>query len=383
MKYKFDVIKDRRETSSIKWDVKPNELPMWVADMDFNVLPEIEDAIVRIARQGALGYSHLSDDFFESYVRWWDLEHGLSLKKSWMVFSNGVVSSLDSLIRRLTKKNDYILILTPAYNCFFSVIKNNGRKVLKSELVIKDNRYEIDFVNFEQQIIKHKPSMFILCNPHNPVGRVWKKDELKKLSNICKKYGVRIISDEIHADLTRSNIRYTSMFSVDKDVILTLSPSKAFNIAGIQSSIVVIKDSELRESIQKGFYEDDIGEPNVFVNDVTVASYNKGHAYMLQLREYLDKNIQEVASFLSKRLPNIGFIKPEGTYLLWLDVSKYTKDIDAFTANLRKKTGLYVSSGSIYGSKNHIRMNIATSLDNVKDGLNRLEQYINSLEKKK
>lgn len=382
MKYNFDHVSDRRSTYSEKWNVKNNELPMWVADMDFDILPDIKEALHNVIDNGTLGYTFIPDTYFESYVSWWKEKHNLTLKKEWMIFSNGVVSSLDSMVRALTKPNDYVLIMTPVYNCFFSVIKNNGRRLLNIELIIKDGRYVIDFEDLEKKIIEFKPSLFILCNPHNPVGRVWTKEELMKVSEICHKHNVQIISDEIHCDIVRTNVEFVPMMSVDPTVITCLSPTKAFSIAGVQTSAVVVQDKDIHDKLQASFYADDIGEANAFAVDATIAAFSKGQEYNKELNEYIDKNIQEVNSFLKERLPRIGYISPEGTYLLWLDVSCYADNIDEFTSNLRKETGLYLASGSKYGSNTHVRMNVATSLDNVKDGLKRLEQYIKKLEAK-
>ena len=272
--------------------------------------------------------------------------------------------------------------LEPVYNCFFSVIKNNHRNLIESRLIVKDDKYQIDYEDFEKKLKENKPKLFILCNPHNPVGRVWTHEELTKVSELCKKYNVQIISDEIHCDITSPNIEYVPMFNIDESVITCLSPSKAFNIAGIQSSVVVIKDKATHDLIQAAFYHDDIGEPNVFAIDPIIEAFTSGEEWIKELNDYLEINKQEVASFLKRELPNVKMLYAEGTYLLWLDISYYSNNAEEFSKDLRVKTGLFVSSGHIYGDNSHIRFNVGTSLHNVKDGLNRLKQYISMLEDK-
>ena len=373
---------DRKSSNSIKWDVKGNELPMWVADMDFSVFPPILDSLKKVVDTKVFGYTNIPDEYFKAYQRWWKARHNVNFDPSWMIFSNGVVSSLDSLIRALSNHGDNILILTPVYNCFFSVIKNNNRNQIESRLILKEGKYQIDFVDFENKIKQYKPKLFILCNPHNPVGRVWSKSELQEISNICKRYDVQIISDEIHCDITSPNIKYNPMHLIDDSVITCLSATKAFNLAGIQSSVVVIKDKKTHDLIQEAFYHDDIGEPNVFALDPIITAFNHGDKWIDELNQYLEINKQEVYSFISKELPHIKIIKAEGTYLLWLDISFYSSDADNFVKQLKEKTGLILSSGHIYGDDKHVRLNVGTSLNNVKDGLNRLRKYLNELERK-
>ena len=382
MKYNFDKLSDRKSTNSIKWNVNKNELPMWVADMDFNCFPGIKEALKKVVNSNVYGYTNIPNSYFEAYSHWWKSRHDVEFKPEWMLFSNGVVSSLDSLIRTLSEPGDNILILTPVYNCFFSVIRNNNRNLIESKLVIKNDKFVIDFKDFEYHLSQFRPSIFILCNPHNPVGRVWTQEELKKISKLCRKYNVQIISDEIHCDITSPNIKYNPMFNVDQSIITCISPSKAFNTAGLQSSVVVVKDKKQHDLIQKAFYEDDIGEPNIFAIDPVIAAFTEGTDWIDELNQYLEINKQEVASFLEKEIPSIKMLYAEGTYLLWLDVSSYTNNVEEFSKELREQTGLIISSGHIYGDNTHIRLNVGTSIKNVKDGLKRLKKYISKLERK-
>lgn len=382
MKYNFDKTANRLNTSSIKWDVKDNELPMWVADMDFVAIPEIQEAIINTTKEGAFGYTYPTEEYFKAYQYWWNKRHHLEIPTSWMVFASGVVSALDSIVRSLTKENDGILLLTPVYHAFFNIIKNNRRTVVTSTLLEKDN-YSIDYQDVENKIQTSNVKALIFCNPHNPVGRIWEKEEIKRLIDICNKYGVYFISDEIHCGITDPGYEYNSALSVNDNVIACISPGKVFNLAGIHSSVTVVKDEKIRKQLQEAFYHDDIGEPNYFAIPATIAAYTKGEAYVDELNAYLYENKRYVSSFIKERLPKIKLVPGHATYLLWLDISALNIRSDIFVAELRKKTGLILSPGTQFGDGGayYLRMNIATSLANVKDAMNRLEEYINSKEK--
>ena len=382
MKYNFDRTADRLNTSSIKWDVKENELPMWVADMDFMVIPEIQDAIIKSAKDGAFGYTYPTKEFFDAYQYWWKERHHIEIPTSWMIFASGVVSALDSIIRTLTKEDDGVLLLTPIYHTFFNVIKNNHRKVVTSTLLEKSD-YSIDYKDVEDKIKNLNVKTIIFCNPHNPVGRIWKKEEIKQLIDICEKYNVFFISDEIHCDITNPGYEYCSALSVSDNVIACLSPGKVFNLAGIHSSVTVVKNEKLREQLQAAFYRDDIGEPNYFAIPANIAAYKKGEAYVDELNKYLFENKRYVSSFIKEKLPNIKLTSSHATYLLWIDVSALNIKSDLFVDELRKQTGLILSPGKQFGDGGEyfLRMNIATSLEKVKDAMNRLKTYVGSKEK--
>ena len=382
MKYIFDKIANRLNTSSIKWDVKDNELPMWVADMDFVAIPEIQEAIINATKEGAFGYTYPTEEYFKAYQYWWNKRHHLEIPTSWMIFASGVVSALDSIVRSLTKENDGILLLTPVYHAFFNIINNNRRTVVTSTLLEKDN-YSIDYQDVENKIQTSNVKAIIFCNPHNPVGRLWEKEEIKRLIDICDKYGVYFISDEIHCDITDPGYEYNSALSVNDNVIACISPGKVFNLAGIHSSVTVVKGEKIRKQLQEAFYHDDIGEPNYFAIPATIAAYTKGEAYVDELNAYLYENKRYVSSFIKERLPKIKLVPGHATYLLWLDISALNIRSDIFVAELKKKTGLILSPGTQFGDGGtyYLRMNIATSLANVKDAMNRLEYYINSKEK--
>ena len=382
MKYNFNKIANRLNTSSIKWDVKENELPMWVADMDFMVIPEIQEAIIDAAKDGAYGYTYPKEVFFKAYQRWWKLRHHIEIPTSWMIFASGVVSALDSIIRSLTKENDGVLLLTPVYHAFFNIIKNNKRTVVTSTL-LEDKGYSIDYQDVENKIKSSNVKALIFCNPHNPVGRIWSKEEIEQLIKLCEKYGVYFISDEIHCDITDPGFEYNSALSISDNVIVCLSPGKVFNLAGIHSSVTIVKDEKIRKQLQEAFYHDDIGEPNYFAIPANVAAYNKGEAYVDELNAYLYENKRYVSSFIKEKLTNIKLNPGHATYLLWIDISALNIRSDIFVEELRKETGLILSPGLQFGDGGayYLRMNIATSLEKVKDAMNRLKKYIDSKEK--
>ena len=382
MKYNFDLTTNRRGINSIKWDVKENELPMWVADMDFKVLPEIKEAIIEAANKEGYGYSYPSEKLFKAYQTWWKKRHDIEIALNEMVYVSGVVSALDSLIRLLTKENDSVLLLSPCYNGFYSVVNNNKRKLVTSNLIHQDDDFIIDYQDVEDKIIKNKIQALIFCNPHNPVGKPWSKQEIKNIYDICQRHHVHFISDEIHADIIELDAVFNSALSIADDVIVCTSPSKIFNLAGLQSAMVFIKDQNIRQKAQEAFYHDDIGEPNYFVEPATIAAYTYGEQYVDELNAYIAKNKEYVDDYLKNNLPHLKVVSGKATYLLWIDISHYQIPSDRFAEELRKETGLYISNGLAYGKNglDFIRINVATSLVNVKDAMSRLSTYLKGKE---
>ena len=383
MKYNFDILSQRRGTHSRKWDVKESELPMWVADMDFLVLPEIKEAIINAANIGSLGYVLPTEKFFKAYQNWWKTRHNLSIDTKYMIYVSGVVSALDSLINHLTNKGDAVLLMNPSYSGFFSVVNNNSRKLVTSELLYNGNDFVIDYEDIEKKIVDNNVKATIFCNPHNPTGKLWNKEEITKFFNICKKHNVIFIADEIHCDIVDPGYSYVPALSISDEVITCMAPSKVFNLAGLQSAVCVIKDEKIRDIMQAAFYHDDVGEPNFFVEPATIAAYTYGADYVDELNAYIHKNKEYVKQFFRKELPHLKVTSGVATYLLWIDISYYQIPGDRFAEELRKETGLYVSNGPYYGTSgsHYIRMNVATSLDNVKDGLNRLKLFLKNKEK--
>ena len=378
MKYNFDQLSERRHTSSEKWNVKDNELPMWVADMDFMVMPEIQEAIQKAALNQSYGYTYPTEDFFKAYQYWWKTRHNVLIDTKSMIYVSGVVAALDSLVRTLTKENENVMILSPVYNNFFTVVESNNRHLVVSDLLYQNDNFYMDYADIEDKLKKDDVKLFIFCNPHNPVGRIWSKEEITKLYQLLKKYHVQMIADEIHCDIVEPGYQYVPALSIGEDIIVCTSSSKVFNLAGLHAALTIVNDPVVREKVSAAFYHDDIGEANYFAIPATIAAYTKGAEYVDQLNVYLLKNKQYVASFLKENLPQVKLVSGQATYLLWLDISYYGLPSDVFTKKLREETGLYVNDGLHYGKNGgaYIRINIATSLANVKDGMSRLKQFL-------
>lgn len=382
MKYDFDTPINRRNTNSLKWDISENELPMWVADMDFQTAPEIREAIAKRADHGVFGYTIVPDAWYEAYIAWWKNRHGFQMKKEWLMFCTGVVPAISSIVRKMTTVGENVLIQTPVYNIFFNSIVNNGRNVLQSPLKYDGTGYHIDFADLEEKLSNPQTTMMILCNPHNPVGKIWNRETLEKIGELCWKHHVLVLSDEIHCDLTAPGSAYIPFASVSdicrKNSITCVAPTKAFNIAGLQTAAVVVPDETLRYKVNRGLNTDEVAEPNVFAVEAAVAAFTKGESWLEQLRAYIYENRQCVQAFLEKELPQIKLVSENATYLLWLDCSEVSegKDTSEFADFLREKTGLYVSAGEQYGRGGELflRMNIACPRENVKDGLQRLKE---------
>lgn len=380
--YNFDKVVERRNTGSIKWDVKENELPMWIADMDFEIMPEIKEALMNKLNTNVYGYEKENDEFFNSYIRWWRVRHNVEINKDWFIFSSGVVASLSSIVRKLTTPGENVIVQTPVYNCFFTSIRNNGRNVLDNPLVYHNYKYSIDYDDLEKKLAIGNTTLMILCNPHNPVGHMFTYEELEKIGLLCKRHHVVLVVDEIHCDMVDPGYHYTSALSVKSildNIVVCLAPSKTFNIAGLQGSVVVVPNENLRFKVWRGINTDEVGEPNAFVQTAHIAAYNYGDKWVDELNQYIYNNKEYITSEIEKYLPNLHIIKSHSLYLMWIDISYYSNDSLKFTQDLRKKTGLYVSSGHVYEGcgKNFIRVNLATTLNNVKSCAKRLKEFLN------
>jgi cystathionine beta-lyase len=387
MKYDFDEIINRRNTGSLKWDVAENELPMWVADMDFKTASEISGAIIERAKQGIFGYSVIPDEWYFAYINWWKKRHNFNMQKEWLIFCTGVVPAISSIVRKLTTTAESVLIQTPVYNIFFNSILNNGRNVKESPLKYDGKEYSIDFDDLEKKLADPQTTLMILCNPHNPVGKIWDKEELKKIGELCCKHNVIVISDEIHCDLTDPNRNYIPFASVsDKcrdNSITCISPTKAFNIAGLQTAAVVVPNANIRHKVWRSLNTDEVTEPNVFAVNATIAAFTKGEVWLDELREYLLENKQIVKAFIEKEIPSLIIVPSEATYLLWIDCRKSIGCATELVQYIRDKTGLYLSKGISYGKagSDFMRMNIACPRELLIEGLNRLKKGVEVYEK--
>lgn len=388
MKYDFDKPTQRRNTGSLKWDVKDSELPMWVADMDFETAPEVKAAVARVAERGIYGYSVLPDEYFESISDFWAERHSFRPDPSWMVFSTGVVAAISSMVRKLTTPAEKVLIQPPVYNIFYNSILNNGRNIVSNDLVYESGEYRMDFDDLERKLQDPQTSLMILCNPHNPIGKIWDKETLSKVGELCKKHGVTVISDEIHCSITTPGKNYIPFASVNDtcaDISVScLAASKAFNLAGLQSACLIAKNPVLRHKVWRGVNTDEVGEPNVFAVEANIAAFRHGGEWLDGLNEYIRENKKYASEFISKNISGLYAVPSDATYLLWVDVSAYTENSEAFAKDLREKTGLYVSDGVEYGEggERFIRMNLATQRANVIDGLSRLKSYVDGLKQR-
>lgn len=386
MRYDFDTQTDRRNSNSLKWDVPKSELPMWVADMDFQTAPEIREAILDRAKHGIFGYTILPNEWHKAYQCWWEQYHGFRIEKEWLIFCTGVVPSISSAVRKLTTPGENVLVQTPVYNIFFNSIVNNGRNVVENPLTYNDGKYFIDFDRLEKDLSNPQTTMMILCNPHNPVGKIWEKETLERIGELCAKYHVIVLSDEIHCDLTAPGKEYTPFASVSETCrnisITAISPTKAFNLAGLQTAAVVVPNEILRHKMWRALNTDEVAEPNSFAVDAAVTAFTKGKPWLDELRAYLQENKKLVKSFIEKELPQLSVVSLDATYLLWIDCSKLTETSSEFADFLRKKTGLYLSEGKEYGGngEHFVRMNIACPRKLVQEGLERLKQGVTEYE---
>lgn len=380
--YDFDTTVNRRGTASLKWDVEEHELPMWVADMDFQTAPEIREALEKRVAHGVFGYTVIPDAWNQAYVNWWKRRHHFSVQPEWLVFCTGVVPAISSAVRKLTTPGENVLIQTPVYNIFFNSIVNNGRNVLESPLVYDGQAYQIDFAQLEKDLANPQTTLMILCNPHNPVGKIWDKETLEKIGNLCEKYHVTVLADEIHCDLTAVGKEYVPFAAVSetcKKISVSLwAPTKTFNIAGLQTAAIMAADPTLRHKMWRALNTDEVAEPNAFAIDAAIAAFTKGEAWLDALREYIDENKQMVKQYLEKELPQISVVSLDVTYLLWLDCHEITEDSVKLATFIREKTGLYLSEGAEYGGDGRyfLRLNVACPKERLKEGLKRLKEGI-------
>ena len=386
MKYDFDTIVNRRNTNSLKWDVAENELPMWVADMDFQTASEIRKAIEDRAAHGVFGYSVIPDEWYQAYTGWWQRRHTFTMEEDWLVFCTGVVPAISSVVRKLTTPAEKVLIQTPVYNIFFNSILNNGRQVLESSLKYDAGRYEIDFEDLEQKMSDPQTSLMILCNPHNPVGKIWDRNTLERIGELCWKYHVIVVSDEIHCDLTNPGMEYIPFASVSEkcreNSITCMAPTKAFNLAGLQTAAVMVPNATLRHKVWRALNTDEVAEPNAFAVDAAIVAFTKGEAWLDDLRQYIYENKKRTAEFVKENIRQLRVVPSSATYLLWLDCSGMKGTASEVAEYIREKTGLYLSEGSQYGSggENFLRLNIACPHSVLEDGLKRLQEGILSYE---
>ncbi len=388
MNYDFDQSVNRRDTDSYKWDVAENELPLWVADMDFQTAPEIKQAFRERIDHGVFGYGIIPDQWDNAYVSWWKRRHSFGISRDWLLFCTGVVPAISSIVRKLTTVGEKVLIQSPVYNIFYNSIVNNGRQVLESPLHYDGSQYSIDFADLEIKLSDPQTNLMILCNPHNPVGRIWDRETLGRIGKLCRENHVIVISDEIHCDLTDPGEEYIPFASVSEacreNSITCIAPTKAFNLAGIHSAAVVVPNKNLRHKVNRGLNTDEVAEPNSFAVTAVLAAFNEGEPWLDQLREYLYQNKLLVRSFVKEHLPELTVVPSEATYLLWIDCRKICADSDELYLYLRERTGLYLTDGGHYGTggRGFLRMNTACPRSVLQDALGRFKFGIQEFLKK-
>ena len=384
IRYDFDSITDRRPTYASKWEIGENELPMWIADMDFKVAPEIRQALQKRLDNGIFGYTEIPDKWYEAYRGWWERRHHLRFEKESLIFCTGVIPAISTAVRKLTTPAENVVIQTPVYNIFFNSILNNGRRVLENQLRYHDGSYSVDWEDLENKLADPQTSLMILCNPHNPVGKIWDQEALARIGELCCQYGVKVISDEIHCDITDPGKEYVPFASASEICaslsVTCIAPTKCFNMAGLQTAAVMVPEPFLRHKMWRGLNTDEVAEPNAFAIDAAAAAFNEGEAWLDAMREYTFANKQKIREALAAELPMIKVVPSEATYLLWLDCSAILDsgaaeipDSSVLNAYLREKTGLILAAGGQYGKggETFLRLNTACPRSILEDGLER------------
>ena len=385
MKYDFDKTIDRRATNSYKWDSAPEGvLPMWVADMDFRTAPAIIDALQKRVAHGIFGYTRVPDAYYGAVTSWFSRRHGWDIDREWIIYTSGVVPAVSAVIKALTVPGDKVIVQTPVYNCFFSSIRNNGCEIVSNPLRRTADTYEMDFDALERCAADPRAKVMLLCNPHNPAGRVWTPDELTRLGNICLRNGVTVVADEIHCELVYQGFKYTPFASLSDAFlhrsVTCVSPSKAFNIAGLQIANIVAFDNDLRSRIDKAININEVCDVNPFGVAATIAAYNEGEEWLNQLVDYLHGNYEAMAEFCRRELAEFPITRLEGTYLVWMDCSSLGMSSDALEHALLDDARLWLNAGTMYGAEGegYMRWNIACPRSVMLDGLNRFLNFVRS-----
>ncbi|MDE6023653.1 MAG: pyridoxal phosphate-dependent aminotransferase [Muribaculaceae bacterium] len=384
MTYDFDSVTPRRGTLSYKWDSAPEGvLPMWVADMDFKTAPAIIEALHKRVDNGIFGYTRVPDEYYSAVVSWFSRRHGWTIDHAMMIYTSGVVPAISAIIKALTVPGDKVIVQTPVYNCFFSSIRNNGCKILESPLVKHDDTYDIDFEDLEKKAADERAKVMILCNPHNPTGRVWSKEELTRIGDICVRNGVTVISDEIHCEFVFDGYHYTPFASISEEIrrnsVICISPSKAFNIAGLQIANIVAPDEEMRAKIDRAINDNEVCDVNPFGVIATITAYNEGEEWLAQLLSYIKGNYEYMKDFCEKNLPEFPITKLEATYLVWMDCSALNLKSEELEEKLVDEANLWLNAGTMYGTADgdgYMRWNIACPRSVLDDGLDRFLNFV-------
>lgn len=388
MKYDFDTAVSRRGTGSYKWDsseIEGDVLPMWVADMDFRTAPCVIDALRNRVEHGIFGYVSVPDAYYDAVISWFARRHGWNIRREWIQYTSGVVPAVSAIIKGLTVPGDEVLVMTPVYNCFFSSIRNNGCTAAECPLVYHDNTYTIDYESLEKIASGDKVKLLLLCNPHNPACRVWTREELIRVGEICKRNGVIVVSDEIHCELVMEGYSFTPFASISQEMqdmcITCNSPSKSFNTAGLQIANIICNNPDWQQRIDRAINDNEVCDVNPFGVEGLIAAYNHGEEWLSELCRYIEGNYKIVKKFFAEKLPQYAIAKLEGTYLLWIDCRHTGLTSDQLTELLNARARVLVNSGTMYGAagEGFIRLNIACPQSRVLEALNRMLPVLKTL----
>ena len=383
--FDFDEIVVRRGTNSYKWDLPKGEdiIPMWVADMDFKTAPCIIDALKRRVEHGIFGYTFVPDSYYDAIINWFKRRHQWHIEREDILYTSGVVPAIACTLKATTMPGEKVLVQTPVYNCFFSAIKNSGCEVSENPLRREGDSYVIDFDDFERRCSDEKTTVFLLCNPHNPAGRVWRKDELRRMNDICLKHHVKVIADEIHCELVMPGHTFQPFAAVDEacrdNSVVLNSPSKAFNIAGVQIANIVCHDAEWRRRINRAININEVCDVNPFGVIALQAAYNDGGEWLDALNQYIYENYLALKDFFRERLPRLEVCRLEGTYLAWINLSRIPITADEAARRLLGNAKVMLNSGTMYGREagnSYLRINLACPRSTLMEGLKRIESEL-------
>ena len=382
MKYNFDERIDRRGTGCVKWDMAPDKdvLPLWVADMDFRAAPAILEAVKKRAEHGVFGYTVVEDDYYDAVISWFRRRHQWNIKREEILYTTGVVPAMSVAVKALTMPGEKVIILSPDYNCFFSSVRNNGCEVVESVLVRTGSRFTVDWQDFEAKCADEKATVFLLCNPHNPTGRVWTKEELERMNDICLRHHVKVVSDEIHCELMMPGHVFQPFAAVSEacrqNSVILNSPSKSFNIAGLQAANIICSQPEWRRRLDRAININEVCDLNPFGPVALKAAYNESEDWIDELNQYLWGNYQALCAFAKEHLPQWDVCTLEGTYLPWIDITATGMTSQEYSDRLLSEAKVWVNPGTMYGPQSgegYIRMNIACPRSLLMEALQRIK----------
>lgn len=385
-KFNFDKTVNREGSGSVKWDhTEKGVIPMWVADMDFKTAPCIIEALRERVDHGVFGYVDVPESYYDSIINWFERRHGWKISRDSIMYTIGVVPAISAVIKGLTKPGDGVIMLTPVYNCFYSSIRNNGCEVVECPLIYRPEGYLIDFDKFEAMASSENVKLMLLCNPHNPIGRVWTREELLRIGEICLKHDVFVVSDEIHCELTFKGHDYTPYQTIGEEYavksVTCSAPSKAFNIAGLQNANIMALDAEVRRKIDRAINDNEVCDVNPFGVVAVRAAYDYGEDWLDALRDYLWGNYQITRSFFEENMPQLKIVPLEGTYLVWINCESIPMTSEELVERMTKEAGVRLSPGTLYGAagEHFLRLNIACPRITLTEGLERMKKFFSKI----